>query len=93
MCHVDVDSIYVTMYLDQYNEETGKWKNKRVYVYEFTPEDAKDGKLHAMLINFRETDQEPGYYYRLWAYHEAEKDGVWETMRTATDGVLITSTP
>lgn len=93
MCHVDVDSMYVTIYLDQYNQETGKWSNKKVYMYEFTPDDAKDGKLHAMLINFHEIDQEPGHYYRLWAYHEVEKDGKWEMMRTGTDGVLITSTP
>ena len=93
MCHVDVDAIYVTIYLDCYNEETDKWSNKRVYQFEFTPEDTPDGKLHAMLINFHETEQEPGHYYRLWAYHEVEKNGVWETMRTASDGVLITSTP
>lgn len=93
MCHVDVDAIYVTIYLDQYNEETGKWTNKKVYDYEFTPEDTEDGKLHAKLINFHETSQPSGYYYRLWAYHEVEKDGKWETMRTATDGIMITSTP
>lgn len=92
-CHVDVDAMYVTLYLDRYNQETGKWINKRVYQYEFTPEDTDDGKLHAMLINFHETSQEPGYYYRLWAYHEVEKDGKWETMKTGTDGVMITSTP
>lgn len=93
MCHVDVDAIYVTIYLDQYNDETGKWVNKKVYDYEFTPEDTDDGKLHARLINFHETSQPAGKYYRLWAYHEVEKDGKWETMKTSTDGLLITSTP
>lgn len=93
MCHVDVDAIYVTIYLDQYNEDTGKWSNKKVYMYEFTPDDTDDGKLHAEIINFHETSQPSGYYYRAWAYHEVEKNGSWETMRTATDGVLITSTP
>lgn len=93
MCHVDVDAIYVTIYLDQYNEETGKWTNKKVYDYEFTPEDTEDGKLHARLINFHETSQPAGYYYRLWAYHEVVKDGKWETMKSNTDGILITSTP
>lgn len=93
MCHVDVDGIYVTIYLDQYNENTDKWSNKKVYMYEFTPDDTDDGKLHAELINFHETSQPAGHYYRAWAYHEVEKDGKWEMMRTATDGVLITSTP
>lgn len=93
MCHVDVDAIYVTMYLDQYDEETGEWNNKKVYDFEFTPEDTEDGKLHARLINFHETDQPAGYYYRLWAYHEVEKDGRWEIMKTGTDGVMITKTP
>lgn len=93
MCHVDVDAIYVTIYLDQYDEQTGEWNNKKVYDFEFTPEDTEDGKLHARLINFHETDQPAGYYYRLWAYHEVEKDGRWEIMKTGTDGVMITKTP
>lgn len=93
MCHVDVDAIYVTIYLDQYNQDTGKWLNKEVYSLEFKPEDTEDGKLHAVLISFNETNQPADKYYRLWAYHEVEKDGKWETMRTGTDGILITSTP
>lgn len=93
MAHVDVDAMYVTIYLDQYNESTGKWINKKVYDYEFTSEDTDDGKLHAKLIDFNETSQPSGYYYRLWAYHEVEKNGAWETMKTSTDGLLITSTP
>lgn len=93
MCHVDVDAIYVTIYLDQYDEATDEWNNKKVYDFEFTPEDTEDGKLHARLINFHETSQPAGYYYRLWAYHEVEKNGRWETMRSGTDGVLITKTP
>lgn len=93
MCHVDVDGIYVTIYLDQYNEETEKWTNREVYVYEFTPADTEDGKLHAKLIDFNVLNQPAGHYYRLWAYHEAEKNGAWETMKTATDGILITKNP
>lgn len=93
MCHVDVDGIYVTIYLDRYNDKSGKWENQKVYSYDFLPEETNDGKLHDVLISFHETDQLAGHYYRLWAYHEVEKDGKWEMMRTATDGVLITSTP
>ena len=93
MCHVDVDAIYVTIYLDQYDEANDEWLNKKVYQYEFTPDDTDDGKLHAKLINFHEKSQPAGYYYRAWAYHEVEKDGRWEIMKTGTDGVLITSTP
>lgn len=93
MCHVDVDAIYVTIYLDQYNEANDEWINKKVYQYEFTSDDTADGKLHAKLINFHETGQPSGYYYRAWAYHEVEKNGNWESMKTGTDGVLITSTP
>lgn len=91
--HVDVDAMYVTIYLDRYDEESGKWLNQKVYSYEFTPEDTTDGKLHARLISFEVTDQPSGYYYRLWGYHEVEKGGEWETLRGSTDGVLITNTP
>ena len=93
MCHVDVDGIYVTIYLDRYNEKTDKWENQKVYSYDFLPEETPAGKLHAVLLSFHETDQPAGYYYRLWAYHEVEKDGRWEIMKTGTDGVMITKTP
>lgn len=93
LCNVDVDGLYVTVYLDRYNEGNGQWENQKIYDFEFTPADTDDGKLHEMLISFRETKQEPGFYYRAWAYHEVVKNGSYEMMKTKTEGVLITQNP
>lgn len=89
-CHRDVDWGLITIYLDQWIEEDQRWETKETYEFEFEPE---NGKLHAMSVAFDETNQPSGYYYRLWAYHEADRDGKWEVMRTETNGVMITSDP
>lgn len=93
VCHVNVDSMYVIIYLDRYDESKDKWLNQKVYQYEFHAKDMPNQQLNSKLISFEETDQPSGHYYRLWAYHDVEKGGAWETHRTGTDGVLITSTP
>lgn len=93
MCHKDVDNMYITIYVDRYDDVRDEWVNKKIYEYEYAAKDMVNGKLSAKFISFDITDQPSGYYYRAWAYHEVEKNGVWESMKTGTDGVFITSGP
>lgn len=93
LAHTSIDWGYITIYLDRWSEDRQTWANMEKYEFEFLPEDEPTGELHAMAVDFNNTDQEPGYYYRLWSYHEVEKDGEWEGKRVRTDGILITDTP
>lgn len=93
LCHTSIDRGYITIYLDKWSEDRQTWANMEKYEFEFLPEDEPTGELHAMSVDFDNTDQEPGYYYRLWSYHEVEKDGEWEGKKVRTDGILITDTP
>lgn len=93
LCHTSIDSGYITIYLDVWSVEDREWVNCEKYEFEFLPEDEPTGELHAMTVDFNEEGQEPGHYYRLWSFHEVEKNGNWESKRAATDGILITDTP
>lgn len=93
LAHTSIDRGYITIYLDRWSEEEQTWDNMEKYEFEFLPEDEPTGELHAMAVDFDNTDQEPGYYYRLWSYHEVEKEGNWEGKKVRTDGILITDTP
>lgn len=87
---IDVDMGYITVFLDRWLPDESRWATQYFNEYEFYP---VNGELHAMTVSYDDDTQKPGYYYRLWCYHEALKDNDWEFMKTKTDGIMITSHP
>lgn len=97
--HKGVEWACLTLYLEQWDEESQDWFTVKDYYEEFLPEEGKD----LVLVTKQEFVDDPincppGYYYRVRALHELEfedEDGdIWyEAKVTRTNGIMITSTP
>ena len=86
-----VDWAALTIYLEQQNEDTGKWTVVETFEKEFTPETDSDGQLTSAELSIDVGTQPAGYYYRLRCIHELEYDNGWyEAKSTKTEGVLLT---
>lgn len=86
-----VDWAALTIYLEQRNEETGKWSTVEIFEKEFTPADTDDGELTRAAVSISVGTQPAGYYYRVRCIHELEYDNGWyEAKSTKTEGVLLT---
>lgn len=86
-----VDWAALTIYLEQQDESTGKWKVVETFEKEFTPADREDGQLTSVELSVDVGTQPVGYYYRLRCLHELEYDNGWyEAKSTKTEGVLLT---
>lgn len=86
-----VDWAALTIYLEQKDEETGKWSTVEMFEREFTPADKEDGELNSVELSISVGTQPAGYYYRVRCIHELEYDNGWyEAKSTKTDGVLLT---
>ena len=77
-----VDYVGVIVYVDQYNEETGKWEQ----VTTWTVED--ENTYYVSTSKTVTVDR--GYYYRVHAEHIAgPKDGEKDAGDSVTDGIKI----
>lgn len=90
----DVQWAQITINLERRKGTTGTWSKVKTYVYEFTPEDDPDGRLHSEAVAFSVYGLETNYYYRLRCTHKVQTpSGSYESKNTQTDGVLLTSYP
>ena len=91
LMYKSVDWAALTIYLEQQDESTGKWKVVETFEKEFTPADREDGQLTSVELSVDVGTQPVGYYYRLRCLHELEYDNGWyEAKSTKTEGVLLT---
>ena len=89
-----VDWACLTVYLEQWDEESNSWQIVEEYEKEFLPEDEEDGELTSVSVDLSYSNQPLGYYYRVRALHELEFDNGWYEIRvTKTDGILMEYVP
>lgn len=90
----DVPWAQITINLESRKGTSGSWSLVDTYVYEFTPDDDPEGRLHAEAVAFDVYGLTTNYYYRLRCTHKVQTpSGSYETKYTQTDGVLLTSYP
>lgn len=90
----DVQWAQITINLERRKGTSGSWSKVKTYVYEFTPDDDPDGRLHSESVAFNVYGLETNYYYRLRCTHKVQTpSGSYESKNTQTDGVLLTSYP
>lgn len=88
-CHSAVKNIYMTVYLDIWNDSTQDWDTINSFDYEWhakTPEE----DLHSVVVSFEIHDLTRGREYQLRGNHMAEAfDGVFEAMSTQTQTLTL----
>lgn len=85
---VPVDEVYITVYLDRWDESADRWRQVTYYDAEFYAEDYPDG-LSDPSIDVTFKKQEKGYYYRARGVFAAVRDGEFEGFSPVTAGILI----
>lgn len=83
-----VDEVYVTIYLDRWDDVAERWRQVTYYDAEFYAADYPDGLTQAF-VNITFKNQTRGYYYRLRGVFAAVKDGQFEGFSPVTAGILI----
>ena len=91
--HHDVDSIFHTVFLDQWDEDDQDWYQVGYWDFVQTKEETEDGSLHELITIMRVTGYPTGKYYRLRGLHGVEYNDEIEATATETNGVLITDGP
>ena len=91
--HFAVDSIFHTVYLDQWDSTNEEWIRVGTWNFEKTKEEAEDGELNVLLTTLTLTGYETNKYYRARGLHGVEYNDEIEACATETDGVLITNGP
>jgi hypothetical protein len=85
---VPVDEAYISIYLDQWDEKTERWRQVDYYEAEFYSKDYPEG-LETPTIDISFINQPRGYYYRLRGVFGVVYNGAFEAFSPTTDGVLL----
>lgn len=85
---VPVDEIYITIYLDKWDEGADRWRQVSYYDAEFYAKDYPEG-LSESGVDIIFKNQEKGYYYRLRGVFAAVLNGKFEGFSPVTDGIMI----
>lgn len=88
--HHDVDRIFHSVFLDQWDEEDQDWYQVNSWDFVESKEDTSSGTIHLLLTEFSVTGYEVGKYYRVRGLHGVEYNDEVEATATETDGVLLT---
>ena len=91
--HNDVDRIFHTVFVDQWDEEEEDWIPLASWNFSKSKEETSDGKLSYLMTSFTLTGYETNKYYRARGLHGVEYNDEIEACATETDGVLITNGP
>lgn len=83
-----VDEAYISVYLDQWDETTERWRQVNYYEAEFYKADYPDG-LKAPTVDISFTGQPRGRYYRLRGVFGVIYNNEFEGTSVTTDGVLL----
>ena len=85
---IPVDEVYITIYLDRWDEGTERWRQVSYYDAEFYAKDYPNG-LSEPDVDIIFKNQERGYYYRLRCVFAAVLDDKFEGFSPVTDGIMI----
>ncbi len=83
-----VTELYVSLYLDRYDESLKKWKQVDYADFEYTLEEYPDG-IEDPSINITFLNQKKGYYYRIRGGFTASDGEKVEGFGPRTDGIWI----
>ncbi len=83
-----VDEVYITVYLDRWDEESERWEQITYYDAEFYAEDYPEG-LTDPTVDITFLNQERGHYYRLRSVFSAVYDYDYEGFSPTTSGIWI----
>lgn len=86
--NVPVDEAYITLYLDRWNAEEGRWNQVNFYEAEFYSKDYPDG-LITPTVDISFINNPKGYYYRLRGVFGVMLNNEFEGFSPVTDGILI----
>lgn len=86
--HRNVDHIYHTVFLDQWDEKRQDWD--QVDYFEFEASKDENDNLHVLLNSFIVSGHPINKYYRVRGIHVVELGDEMEGCATETNGVLIT---
>ena len=82
------EELYVSLYLDRYDEKKGKWYQVDYVDFEYTIEEYPDGiedpSIHITFVN-----QKKGYYYRIRGAFTAAIGYDYEGLAPITEGIWI----
>lgn len=83
-----VDEVYISIYLDQWDEEKETWEQVAYYDAEFYAEDYPEG-LTDPTVDITFLDQERDHYYRLRSSFSAVYEYEYEGFSPTTSGIWI----
>ena len=83
-----VTEMYISLYLDRYDESLKKWKQVDYVDFEYTLEEYHDG-IDDQIVNVTFTNQKKGYYYRIRGAFSAGDEEKYEGFGPTTDGIWI----
>lgn len=83
-----VTDLYVSLYLDRYDEDLERWKQVDYVDFEYTLEEYPDG-IEDPIINVTFKNQKKGYYYRIRGAFTASDGVKVEGFGPTTDGIWI----
>ncbi len=83
-----VTEMYVSLYLDRYDEDLEKWQRVDSVDFEYTLEEYPDG-IEDPIINVTFKNQKKGYYYRIRGAFTASDGVKVEGFGPTTDGIWI----
>lgn len=90
LCHIPVEKIYMTIYLDVWDEPTQDWIMINSYSYEWSASDYPNEDLTDVSVSFDITGLNKGRKYSLRGSHAAKGfDMGVELMQTETDGIIL----
>lgn len=90
LCHTAVKEIYMTIYLDVWDENRQDWVMVDHYEYNWKASDDPDKDLSAVSVSFLLEGLPRGRMYSLRGAHAAKNfDNVSEVMSSATDGIVL----
>lgn len=90
LAHKNIDKIYQTVFLDQWNEEKEDWVQIGYWEFVRSKEEESDGQLSSYPLELTVQNCELNKYYRARAMHLVEIGDNMEGKATQTDGVLLT---
>ena len=90
IAHQEADEMSFHIELDRWIESEERWANVAGYDFVYNKENCPDEDLSEKSISFNIIGQPSNCYYRLRAVHKVTVGDKQETLRTETDGILIT---
>lgn len=90
LCHTAVKEIYMTIYLDVWDESIQDWVMVDHYEYNWKASDNPDKDLSAVSVSFSLEGLQRGRTYSLRGVHIAKNfDNVTEVMSSETSGIVL----